>query len=304
MGLFKKVLKEENESHNYGNKLNLARTETRSDDREGERTELIFGTNEKILKEKILERVEVIREVYAPFQSQRIGVIPLTGGAGGTFLSMCLAKALVEEKVLSIFLEICDNSIYDILNFEYDNEDDFFDFFQASRQGEYFRGKKNLLFGVNWIIQKKKCNVVNNVELIKNILQTLESGVTVCDFSSFNKVDEIKSLLIQMDKLIVIIDALPSKIVKSYDTLKELENLGIEMIFIINKDCRNISEKEIGNALNIEKHQIFKIPMVETKYIYDSEYRGKLAYDISFVKKSLEKPLKHLIKILKIGDRI
>lgn len=128
--------------------------------------------------------------------------------------------------------------------------------------------------------------------------KVLQQGglVTICDFSGIDGRKEWREQLKEMNKIVLVIDPLPSKIVKGFELYRKIKASGIEVVPIINKMQREVRLQEIKEVF--QSKDIFEIPFVMWEYIYTAEKKAILAADIGFVQRQIKAPMERLLKNL------
>jgi hypothetical protein len=230
----------------------------------------------------------------------RIGFIGISGGAGTTFLTVCLARFLANTRKLDpAVVELGKGSIYDSIGMDkHFAGRDFFGFFKALEEGKSIRGRKNMDEGINWIIRSpEELPLFLSYEQKLRLINSVAGNVILYDFSGCDK--DYQSFLELMDQIIVIIDPLPSKMLEGYQTLcrlKAFEISGGEVIYTVNKHNKGINQREMHDFLKIRNPYI--IPMVSMENIYTAEYTCKIPYSLGEVKSILYEPIRKIAEQL------
>ncbi len=245
-------------------------------------TEVLYGTGSRGQK-TIVEKVEVIKEVYTSLPRCHIGIVGLTAGAGATFVSLTLAKAISFGGVLPSVVQLWSDDI-----------------------GE--------TSGVN--IGKDNTPVV------------------IYDFSAGTD-EQIVGKIQDMDQIIIVIDPLPSKIVKGFDLYEKIiaawetvapqksrifgdpavlneqrsslgtvlneDKEGRNVLIAINKCHNEIRIKDLEKIFSSPSYavgdgsKLMTIRSINPKYIYTAEIKNIPPYSICFVRAELEKDIKKLL---------
>ena len=251
---------------------------------------------------RTLSREAEETEYYAGMDKLKIGVIGIAGGSGASFLSGCLARYLANTgKHLPTVIELGTGILFD--SFGMDRRfagRPYFQFFKALDENRSIRGERNLDEGINWIlITPEEEELSLSFEQKMRLVCNAKGDILICDFSGGVEAD--LQLLQSMDQIIVVIDPLPSRMLKGYDLLcrlKALELKQLEMLYVINKFNRGVNRGQMADFLNL-KNPVF-IPMIHTESIYTAEYNCKIPYTLSEVKKVMKEPMRQIVSLLKL----
>lgn len=242
----------------------------------------------------------------------KIGIIGISSGAGASFMAMSLAKALSNMKKGAVaIVELGDASIYDSMGMDKRFAGrEFFSFYGAVNRGESIRGKTNMDEGINWILRVPhetdiKYNLAYKLRLIDNAV----GDFILCDFSGetipadYNNPEEsigwenAKLLLEDMDHLIIIVDPMPSRMMKGYKILAKLRSHEIQLpiTYVINKFNAGVNKKEMTEFLRIRR--FMPVPHVDPEDVYQAEYNCKSPYSVDGAQKKLSEPIENIISI-------
>lgn len=256
-------------------------------------------------REKIIEKVEIIKEIYAPMPRTKIGLVGISEGAGATFLTLNLAKAITYHGMLPAVLECGNTDIYDKIYIK-SRITDFFSFYDAD-DSKSIRNKENKSEGINWVLKDPQKEHNQLGKSIK-ILNALKDSIIFCDLSGIHVHSELFDMISEMDSIITIIDPLPSRMMKGYHLLKQINSLEMNVINVANKYNTGVNRKELIDFLGVK--DLIYIPFVVPEDIYIAEYHYDIPYSISMIRQQIEKPVQEIIKkiipseLLTTGDRI
>lgn len=243
----------------------------------------------------------------------KIGIIGISADSGVSFLTTALAAYFAEQKKITpVVLELGKGSLYHSLGMErHFSGRSFKSVFEAERDQENVKNIWNLYKGINWALQtpldlQKNYGFLEKFRLIHNIAGDL----LFCDFSGCqvgrmeqdkieNEVlqcDSTWQLLREMNKILLVVDPLPSKLLVGGEQLARYRLSRLPITFVVNKDNKGVQHKELNNYLQI-KDAVW-IPYLEPQLLYEAEYSCIEPYGIEKIKKALWEPLCKIEKIL------
>lgn len=225
----------------------------------------------------------------------KIGIVGLGPGAGTGFLATSLAKAMTEEAdYYPAVLELGYGGLFDCLGMDKRFSDrQFFSFHKAVSQDKSIRGRSNDLDGVNWVLvptgeSSQPVDLIRKLRLINNV----KGNVVLCRLSGLPE-EELWRVLWEMDRVLVVIDPLPSRMLAAYEFLCALRISELPIIYVVNKWNRGINRRELLNYLKLRK--LIFMPLVDPEAVYGAEYTCRAVYDMPVAKKQLKALLKALI---------
>lgn len=225
----------------------------------------------------------------------KIGIIGLGTGAGTGFASACLARAMAERGDFHpAVIELGKGGLYDSLGMDKRFAGkQFFAFCKAVSQEQSIRGRSNELDGVNWMLLPpgEACltlDLFRKLRLINNAL----GDMVICRLAGLEG-EHLWRLLWEMDRVLVLIDPLPSSLMAAHDFLCELRVSGLPLTYVINKYNGGVDRKELMEFLKIRKLSF--LPMVAMEEVYRAEYTCHTVYDMPSAKEKLKQPLSNLI---------
>ena len=224
----------------------------------------------------------------------KIGVLGLSEGAGTGFLVASLAKALVDQGYFPAVLELGKGGLFDSLGMDkLFAGRDFFSFHNAAANDRSIRGRRNELGGINWALIPSEeglasLDLYRKIRLLNNLI-----GDVVVSRMSGIKEEELWKLAWEMDRILVVIDPLPSKMLEGYELLCNLKLSELPILYVVNKYNKGVNRRQLLSYLKLKKLKY--IPMIDYKAIYGAEYTCRTAYDIPHAKNALMGPLNELI---------
>jgi hypothetical protein len=246
---------------------------------------------------RILSRESEPVEDYHGTSMLKVGILPMSRGAGASFLTTSLARFLANTRVhFPTVLELGKDSIYDSIGMDKRFAGrEFFDFYQALEQGVNIRSKKNMDEGINWIlmIPGEIKSLLNSDQKLR-LIHSAWGDVVLCDFSGCEERE--LSMLEHMDYIIFVIDPLPSGILRGYDLLQRLHTTVRDesnIIYVINKFNKGVNRRELQSFLQIKKP--IYLPMVKHQSIYTAEYLCKIPYSMSDIRNSIKEQLVQIV---------
>jgi len=273
-------------------------------------TEKESKDNAKQEKSKRKKDIRIVKE-FSVLNKNTIGVINLSKGAGSTFVTLNLAKAISESslKVAVIEPPVRKPTIYDTIGIEkqiYDiyDEDIFYSYPHViQREEEAEREREVLLDGIYWIVPDPRIKEIekwDSYKMLKLINSSRKASINIIDIGNDYKHESISDILGNLDMIIVVIDPFPSKIINNeekLDNLKKLENKGLNIKYVINKDNKGVNKKTMLKFLEI--NPLTYIPFISPEIVYKSFYDCEIPYSNSKGNEELKEAyyeiLKHLV---------
>jgi hypothetical protein len=232
----------------------------------------------------------------------KIGVVGLGPGAGAGFISVMVAMALAEERNLRpAVVEICHKSrLYDSLALDkHFAGREYNCFFKDISEGKSIRGKSNLLHGVNWALKSpSEQDIVLDYINVSRFVNQVRGDMVICKISGIYG-DDLQDILGDMDKILAIIDPLPSKMLSNYNLLCQLRTLDNEVVYVINKMNEGVSKRELCRYLQVKNPVYF--PMLDHTLIYSSEYSCRFLFNKNQAKSMVLKPTYDILAAMLSG---
>lgn len=247
-------------------------------------------------------------EEYCSVKSRfKIGVMGMGQAVGTSFVATAIAKELSKEKDKHIaYLEVNRNIdktfLYDSLGMDKRFAGrNFFDFYTETAQGKSITGMVNLDEHINWAlcipenVMTTGKRVLENIELCR-MINNIEGNYIICDITSCDKLEQI---LKEMDVIVFVIDPIPSKLIKAYESLcliKKCQLSGQKIVWAVNKYNAGINKREFSDFVKLK--QFIKIPLIPQEEIYLAEYNCRLPYSVKSVKALLNEPIRQILHII------
>lgn len=261
-------------------------------------TEAIYGEG-VVRTERVIERVEVVKPVYTALPIVDIGICGLTAGAGATFAAMALARAVNRMGVMASVVEVNEKVVESIAGEAYEQ-------FCPKRAAVRFYDFSGSPGG------RETADKIPDRRGAKNkILGRWETENMIPDKrGTENRMPEAKKPWIGedgVDSLIIMIDPMPSKIVRGYECFQSIRAVRSDCVFVLNRTHKEVRRREIKDIFKMRK--LYEIPFIEPAYIYTAERKSIPAADICFVRKQLDIPIQRILRrvlpveILKLAKR-
>lgn len=259
-----------------------------------------FSTDSANCMGRILSREAAVAEKFSAMEKLKIGIVGISGNAGASFVTGCLARYLANtKKHTPAVIELGKGSLYDTYGMDKRFAGrPYFHFYKALEENKSVRGIQNMDEGINWILRSPEEEKINlTFEQKLRLASHAKGNVILCDLQGEREEDY--QLLQSMDQIIAVIDPLPSKMLEGYGrlcTLKAYEANHGEIIYVINKFNKGVNKRQMLDFLNL-KNPVF-IPLVNVENIYTAEYNCKIPYTMSEVKSVLQSPLIGIVSSL------
>ncbi|QOX63300.1 hypothetical protein FRZ06_08035 [Anoxybacterium hadale] len=251
---------------------------------------------------RILSREAEEEERYAAMDKLKIGMIGISGGAGVSFLTGCLARYLANTgKHEPAVVELGMGTLFDSYGMDRRFAGrPYFHFYKALEENRAVRGARNMDEGINWILNApEEEGVLLNFEQKLRLVCHAKGDIILCDFSGAGEEDF--ALLHSMDQIITVIDPLPSKMLKGYETLcriRALELRQMEILYVVNKLNRGVNRNQMWDFLKLKDPVV--VPMINAESIYAAEYNCKIPFTLNDVKKILKEPFQEIVSKIKL----
>lgn len=214
-----------------------------------------------------------------------IGVVGIGSGAGATLVASGLATVLARGEGGAAYVQEGDIGRlrgceqfkpFDQLSLQtVFGKKKMYDLFHLHREGIDIEGRANLYNRVNWVVnvpgeyRKPVKNQGFQSEKNENLRLPYHK------IGGRNIVVDTPNDISEMDKLVCVIDPLPSKIKSAIDIfthLKEVEKTGTKghILWVINKYNSYVNQKQLEKFLQIKADYILE--MIEPEVFYQAEY--------------------------------
>lgn len=229
----------------------------------------------------------------------KVGIVGMSAHAGASFLAACLARFLSMTGNHPAVVELGRGNLYDALGMDkHFAGREYCKLFRSAEKGVSLRGKGNIQEGINWVLKSpEEWNVHLNGMQKLGLINGVKGNLILCDISCED--EDCFQLLQYMDKVVVVIDPLPSKMLARYGFLQSLKSISTPdntNLYVINKYNRGINRRELADFVKVDKPVY--LPMIKPETIYALEYGCKNPYSLPEVKLILEKPLREIAERL------
>ncbi len=227
-------------------------------------------------------------------QQFHIGVTGLGQSVGTTFVATFLAFYFAGKGNSVTFTQCltasrCNGLLYDSVAMDqrFSNRQ-FHDVYRMISEDKPVRGTRNMEKGINWILptpwilqQERDFDSARRARLI----QSAKGEICIFDFAAEAEWD---CHLADMDKLIVVTDPMPSKLIRSkerFQRLKSLELSGLDTRWLVNKDNSGVSRRQIVSYLRNKK--LLWIPQFAPELFYADEFACRFSWENKEIKSKL-----------------
>ncbi len=225
----------------------------------------------------------------------KIAVIGLSPGAGAGFVSAGLARTFAEiNDYRPALLELGGQRLYDSLVMDkHFAGREFIRFFGLMAKGGNIRGLRNELLGVNWVLKapgedKEPVDIIKMLRIVNNV----SGNVIICKISATSE-EQQWEILHDMDRVLVVIDPIPSMMLAGHDLLCRFRTSGLPLIYVVNKMNGGVSHRELINYLQLKK--VFYIPMIAPEILYSAEYSCRFPFELPAVKSRVKSSLEEIV---------
>lgn len=217
-------------------------------------------------------------------QRKKWGMIGISRGAGSSFLTAVTAGFLAARKQNPAVLELGKGTLYDSLGLQrhflhrpYESP------YDVVREDGNVKQVANMYKGINWAVQtEENRNRAFDFREDMRLIYHVRGDILLCDFSGRTAIGEQAEdtwhLLREMDRVFVIVDPLPSKLLEGSATLARLRLSQLPITYVVNKDNPGVDSRELKGFLRLPR--CVYIPCLSHQLIYSAEYGCKDPYSI------------------------
>lgn len=251
--------------------------------------------------ERTFIRMQNDREKSGPKSPQQIniGVTGLGQGVGTTFVAASLAFYFAGMGNSVTFTQCltpdrCNGLLYDSVAMDqrFANRT-FHDVYRLILEDKPARGKNNMEQGINWILPTPWLWQQGNWQQGKNLdrgqrarlIQCSRGDICIFDFAAEAEWD---CHLADMDRLIVVTDPMPSKLIRNkerFQRLKSLELSGLATDWIVNRNNSGISRRQI--AAYLKNRKLLWIPQFAPELFYADEFACRFPWENKEIRSKL-----------------
>ena len=224
-------------------------------------------------------------------EQQNIAVTGLGRSVGTTFIATSLAFYISEKGNSLTFVQCaapgsCSHLLYDsaAMDKRFVNRK-FIDVYQRIKDNQPVRGVRNMEEGINWILPTpENCDegLELNGEEKGRLIQCARGQVCVFDVEAETSWNPF---LAGMDLLIVVVDPLPSKLIRSsrrFRFLKELELSGCPVIWLVNRVNKGISRRQVIGYLKTQ--DLLWVGEFPAETVYSDEFSCRFHWENNDIK--------------------
>ncbi|MBR5641833.1 MAG: hypothetical protein IKW92_06860 [Firmicutes bacterium] len=209
-----------------------------------------------------------------------VSVCSPAAGSGVTLVAAALACSLAENSSAA-FAEAGTPYVFDA--FDMGKKfllSGFTDYFRTFQEGKAFRGPENLWHGVNWAVHPGSLPPVKTLEDARAILrfaERLPGAYTVLDCSGLAE-DVLQGVLNGSDRIYLVVDPLPGKLIPSSAALQRLKYAFPGAILTVNRMNRGVHRRELDAYLGTQDYLC--LPDLGAEVIYKAEYACVFPWDL------------------------
>lgn len=248
---------------------------------------------------------------------RRVGIIPVSRGAGAGFVMAMLATELaaltgaggaaisgmgrIDPGGITV-VELGQGNLYDRLC-----ADRWFRLRQMVSYWNCLHGEgqveriMNPRCGVNWLLRTPE-DRGDDPELERGravkLLYSLPGDVAFVDFSSM-KEGEMLYLLEDMDQIVAVVDPMPSKLLEGYERIQRLKLWKKPVIWVVNHWADQIDGKDLRKILGNERNAV-SLPEIPRGVLYQAEYAGIGFVEHQPIRRLMAPGMEEIIKRLKL----
>ena len=201
-------------------------------------------------------------------------------GSGVTLTAVALACALAEKGPAAV-AEAGTPYVFDAFGFAKKFLlSGFTDYHRLFEEGKTFRGPENLWHGVNWAVRPGRLTQPVDPPQAKEILRfadRLPGVYTVLDCSGLEE-SVLDEVLAGADKIYLVVDPLPGKLIPSSVRLQRLKYAFPGAVLAVNRMNRGIHRGELDAYL--ETQDYLCLPDLGAETVYKAEYACVLPWDL------------------------
>jgi hypothetical protein len=231
------------------------------------------------------------------YDRMKVGILGLTKGAGAGFVAACLARAYASERRLRpAVLELGQGGLYDSLGLaRHFAGDGFVSFHDEAARDKKLRGRGNIRFDVNWVLDTGGRLAELDAYKRLRLLANCRGDVILVSLSGLAGA-ELEKLLPEMDVVLLVVDPLPSQLIAGHELLCRLRAHDWPVVYLINKMNPGVNVREVYRYLNIAP--ALHLPLVPLEQIYAAEYACRVVCDLEPARGLLRKPLNAVITMI------
>ncbi|MHB8276145.1 MAG: hypothetical protein ACYDIA_00620 [Candidatus Humimicrobiaceae bacterium] len=256
----------------------------------------------------IKEATPVKNIIYKALENKLIVIGGLSRGAGSTFLSVNLAKALTDLKIRTSIIEPPLDEPYLFYYLGIDKalsikcmENNFYSYPHAIDNGQkIIKNMGTIIDDIIWIMPSPFENKIESWDHIKMLMLldvARRSPINIIDVGTNYEHESIESILSGADMFLIAVNPLPAELNKNkgkIENLLKLKKEGLPIEFVINYHTPAITKRALSEYFKTTP--VIYIPVVETRYIQECAYKYKIPITHPQVSEKLFAPISEIIK--------
>ena len=246
--------------------------------------------------------------IYKALENKLIVIGGLSKGAGSTFLSVNLAKALTDLKIRTSVIEPPLDDPYLFYYLGIDKalsikciENNFYSYPHAIDDGQKItKNMGTIIDDIIWIMPSPFENKIESWDHIKMLMlldTARKSPISIIDVGINYDHESIESILSGADMLLMVVNPLPAELSKNkynIERLIKLKKEGLPVEFIINHYTPAITKKYLSEYFKTTP--LIFIPSIETRYIQESAHKYIIPITHPQISETLFAPISEIIK--------
>jgi len=256
------------------------------------------------------EALPVKNIIYKALENKLIVIGGLSKGAGSTFLSVNLAKALTDLKIRTSVLEPPLDEPYLFYYLGIDKaisikclENNFYSYPHAIDNGQkIIKNMGTIIDDIIWIMPSPFENKIESWDHIKMLMlldAARKSPISIIDVGTNYEHESIESILSGADMFLMVINPLPAELNKNKINIEKLIKLkkeGLPIEFVINNHTPAITKKTLSEYFKTTP--LTYIPSIETRYIQEAAHKYMMPISHSQISEKLFTPISEIINNL------
>lgn len=246
--------------------------------------------------------------LFNGIENKLIIVGSLSHGAGSTFLSINLAKALTDLKIRTSVMEppINEPTLFYYLGLDKKlatkcTGNTFYSYPHLINGGlKPPKNKETIIDNIVWLIQNPMEGAIDNWDHLKTIMlldSSKRSPINIIDAGVNYSHESIEPLICAADLLLIVLNPISHELRKNKDKINELIKLkkgGLQVLFIVNYYTPSITKKDL--SLYFKNIPLIYIPAIKTKYIQEAANKQVVPLAHPKISQMLFNPISEIVK--------